>query len=77
MSLGSFANQVRAEAINIQGRYSYSYPNLLTGNMGPVEYNSNSFYSTIYSRILGATPALTSKGSYIFPGAQNIIPPRR
>lgn len=77
MSLGDLANSIRAEALTIQGQQRYSYPNLLTGSMGSTQYNSNSFFSTIFERTLGASPQLGNKGGFIYPGAESIIPRKR
>jgi hypothetical protein len=77
MSLGGLANQIRAEASDLQGRFKYTYPNLRTGYMGPAEYNSNSFFSTIYLRTMGDLPPLQNKSGFIYPGANNLIAPRR
>jgi hypothetical protein len=78
-SLGDLGNSIKLDAMGYSGGLKYSYPNLLTGGLGAGQYNSNSFFSGIYSRNVGPVPQFPSGNggrSFIMPGIQNIAPKR-
>ncbi len=75
MSDCAFINALINAAARYKDNLPYSFPHNMAGQMGPGEYNSNSFVSGLLESVGVTLPAIDTGGrSFQFPGYQNPIP---
>jgi RHS repeat-associated protein len=73
-SLGDLASSLRTNAVMLSGSVPYSYPAFYSGEMGALQYNSNSFAQSVYFYSTGSMLRLRHGAPYMAPGLGNTVP---